>query len=287
MAKLERVHQKIFASNAPASDVGVIGSLHEGNPTEAASVQDIQSLAAFEAGIRSIVIGENSPIIEEDNALYKLITYQLAYLFQNGIPEWDSLVEYHPLSMIKHGANYYFLPSGTSENQEPGVSGAWETFYPSANLMPLKTIPVNRLRKNFIENDTIPGTPAFGTSISFPISVPMFQSGATVFGVIGRGYGAFSFKMEYRKTVENGDFVLLVKNSSNVIVSRTTLSCPEANVTYSVSSIEIGFDYDQSHQWDTDETYTLSVDLENEEAIGVYSFSITGPGSFYAKKVII
>lgn len=126
MAKLDRVHQKIFASTAPSSDIGVIGSLHEGNPTEAASVQDIQSLAAFEAGIRSIVIGENSPIIEEDNALYKLITHQLAYILQNGIPEWDISTDYHTGQICIHQGKLYQSIVDNNLGENPLTStGKW------------------------------------------------------------------------------------------------------------------------------------------------------------------
>lgn len=156
MAKLDRVHQKIFASTAPASDIGVIGSLHEGNPTEATSVQDIQSLAAFEAGIRSIVIGENSPIIEEDNALYKLITYQLAYLFQNSIPEWSPLVEYQKMGMVTVGEDHYFLENAlTSINEDPSLGGPWTRFYLSPDMMPDFYVRRDALKRPGFVNDTV------------------------------------------------------------------------------------------------------------------------------------
>ena len=284
MAKLDRVHQKIFASTAPSSDIGVIGSLHEGNPTEAASVQDIQSLAAFEAGIRSIVIGENSPIIEEDNALYKLITYQLAYLLQNGVPDWSDSTTYYEDQFCKNNGIIYRSKEDSNTGNDVSNTLFWEECVLAPSKMQDQIIPARKVSKNIFLQNILTGGGFPQGPISYGVDVPLYWGGTTTFGIMGR-LGQFSgFTVKYSKTVAQGEITLLVKDHEGFTMAKTVLDCPEVNTTYTKSGVTIGFNFDQAVWYDTTRTYTLHWEVYEPDPGGSYSLAIAGDGYFYARK---
>lgn len=100
MAKLARKGQKIFARTA--TNNGVFGSLQAGNKQTSQDVETLQSLDAYSEGWNSATISsEQLPPLEEFQSLNYVNTYQLAYMFQEGIPEWDSNSYYHQGSIVK------------------------------------------------------------------------------------------------------------------------------------------------------------------------------------------
>lgn len=125
MEKLDRFVPKVYGISAGEDDVGIIGSMHEGTPTIANTIAEIQSLAAYENGLRSILIGENSPILEEDNGLFKLITYFLAYMSQTGVAEWSATEEYHENSMVNYGGTLFYSIENANINNEPIDDAFW------------------------------------------------------------------------------------------------------------------------------------------------------------------
>ncbi|MDR3244671.1 MAG: hypothetical protein LBT79_07985 [Elusimicrobiota bacterium] len=100
MSKIERKTQKIFAENANLNEVSIIGSLKAGNPQFSKDPKTIQSLPNYLLGLRGALIGDNSPALEDENALRYIMTYQLAYLLQQGIPEWDADTTYYKGSRV-------------------------------------------------------------------------------------------------------------------------------------------------------------------------------------------
>lgn len=100
MAKLTRVHQKVFAVNSPNDDMEVFGAAAEGTPTLTKDPEQIQSLNAFERGWGYAVLGPLNPLLEDRNGLDFLITRQIAYLLQQGVAEWNSATEYHKGSIV-------------------------------------------------------------------------------------------------------------------------------------------------------------------------------------------
>ena len=95
MSKLSRIRQKIFGSTASTSEMGKIGSDNAGSPTTTKDLTLIQSLAQYDSGLFSLTSSAGQPPrIQDINALYYLITSQIAYLMQNGISEWDPDTEY-------------------------------------------------------------------------------------------------------------------------------------------------------------------------------------------------
>ncbi len=100
MAKISRQPQKIFASAAGTNQLAEIGSLNAGTPVFTTNIITMQSLSNYLTGLFGVVIGGNSPAIEDINSLFYLATYQLAYGLQTGVPEWDSSTTYYKGSIV-------------------------------------------------------------------------------------------------------------------------------------------------------------------------------------------
>lgn len=100
MARLNRKNIKVFAGSA--SNNGVFGSLQANNPVQTNDVEKIQSLQAWSEGWNSATeTSEDLPPLEEFQGVQYVITYEQAYLMQEGLPEWASTVTYYKGSLIK------------------------------------------------------------------------------------------------------------------------------------------------------------------------------------------
>lgn len=100
MAKLTRATQQVFAGSA--TNNGVFGSLQAGSGQYSNDVATIQSLPAYAQGWNSATISsELLPPLEEFQGLQYVSSYQLAYIFQEGIPEWDLGTTYYQGSVVK------------------------------------------------------------------------------------------------------------------------------------------------------------------------------------------
>lgn len=107
MAKIDRKTQKVFASSAPSTEIGKFGSLAAGSPTTSTDPDVIQALSNYLGGWFDAVVGSNSPAIEDMNGLCYLFAYQLAYIFQAGIAEWDSGTTYYIGSLANSAGKIY------------------------------------------------------------------------------------------------------------------------------------------------------------------------------------
>lgn len=100
MARLTRKQQKVFAESA--TNNGVFGSLQANDPTISSDTDVIQSRTAYTNGWNDATYSANLlPPLEEFQALQYLFSRQLAYLFQDGIPEWDSSTTYYKGALVK------------------------------------------------------------------------------------------------------------------------------------------------------------------------------------------
>jgi len=115
MAKITRVFQKLFGSTSSAGEVGQFGSFAAGTPVTTTDPEVIQALGNFDSGWFSAVVGNNSPAIEDMNALFFLAFRQLAYVMQQGICEYDSTTVYYIDSLVL-GADGRIYQSVTDDN---------------------------------------------------------------------------------------------------------------------------------------------------------------------------
>lgn len=121
MSKITRATQKIFGSTASAAQMAEFGSLAAGAPLtySGATITPaiVQSLSRYLSGWFTAILGSNSPAIEDMNALFYLMTYQLAYLMQAGVAEWDSATTYYIGSIVNSsGLTYVSLTNDNLNN---------------------------------------------------------------------------------------------------------------------------------------------------------------------------
>ena len=100
MAKIVRSTQKIFGKNAAQNQVTEFGSIKAGAPVYSQNVANIQN-AAFEGGWSDALQDDCAPYRQDRNAVDLVTTSQLAYLFQDGIPEWDAGTVYYKGAVAK------------------------------------------------------------------------------------------------------------------------------------------------------------------------------------------
>lgn len=104
MAKIDRKFQRIFCGDVPANNVvAEFGSLKAGTPTYSSDPAVIQSLAAWGAGWSGAVINNSAPALQDMNALFYVLSRQVAYLMQEGIAEYDSSTIYWVGSLAYDG----------------------------------------------------------------------------------------------------------------------------------------------------------------------------------------
>lgn len=108
MAKITRKIMKIFGSSAGPSEIAKFGSLAAAAPAYSTDPTVIQSLSNYLDGWLGAVIGANSPALEDMNALCYLYAYQLAYLMQAGVAEWDSTTTYYIGSLVNDGTGIIY-----------------------------------------------------------------------------------------------------------------------------------------------------------------------------------
>lgn len=108
MPAISRAHQKIFGGGLTAAgNLAVIGSLKAGSPAFTDDPATMQSLANFLQGFNGIVVGNRSPTQEDMNSLLWLVTRQLAYILQSGLPEYSSEATYYAGNMVRVGNIQY------------------------------------------------------------------------------------------------------------------------------------------------------------------------------------
>ena len=123
MAKLDRKNQLVFGSTGGTTEFGKIGSDAAGTPeTTKGPRRPIQSLSQYLAGLYGITASAaEPPRIEDINALYYLMTSQLRYLFQNGVPEWHADAEYFAtVSYCQRGGVIYRSVTDDNVGNDPG-----------------------------------------------------------------------------------------------------------------------------------------------------------------------
>lgn len=133
MPRLPRFTQKIFGSNAGTNQLAQYGSLAAGTPQRyngtTITPTIIQSLTQYLNGWFAGVIGLNSPAIEDMNALFYLVTYQLAQILQSGMPEWDSGTTYFIDNIVNYNGILYQSLVDDNLNSTPSPTNTdWKTF---------------------------------------------------------------------------------------------------------------------------------------------------------------
>ena len=121
MSKIERKNLKIFAANA--ANNGQFGSAQVGTKVTTQDPETVQALDAWNQGwINAVIGGSKLPPLEELQSTTFVPTYHLAYIFQEGIPEWNSETTYYIGSWVKSGGTIY--KSLTDDNLNNAIPDA-------------------------------------------------------------------------------------------------------------------------------------------------------------------
>lgn len=130
MSKLSRFTQKVFGSIAGGNQMAEFGSLAAGTPLRFSgatiSPSIVQNLSNYLTGWFGAVIGGNSPAIEDMNSLCYLFGYQLTYLMQEGVAEWDTDTIYYIGSIANDGiGNLYTSITDTNTGNPVSNTANW------------------------------------------------------------------------------------------------------------------------------------------------------------------
>lgn len=143
---LPRVLQNIFGANAmQGNKIAQFGSVIAGNPLYTGDIKQIQALQYWQNGwVGATISDKRYPTSEETTGINKVVTQQLAYLFQKGMPEWLDNETYFDGSFCQvKGVIYKSVKDNNINNNPVTDSGEnWQIFRTSAseteleNLMP-------------------------------------------------------------------------------------------------------------------------------------------------------
>lgn len=107
MSKITRKTAVVFGASAGFQQIAEFGSFAASTPAFSTDPAVIQSLSQWLEGWFGAVVGNNSPAIEDMNAFCYVAAYQLAYVMQAGIPEYDSGTTYYTGSFVNSSGNIY------------------------------------------------------------------------------------------------------------------------------------------------------------------------------------
>ena len=115
MARIPRVTQAIFAGSA--SNNGVFGSAQDGTKILSNTLSVIMEKAAWAQGWLSAVIGGSKfPPLEEFQSVEYVHSTQIAYILQQGIPEYDNGTTYYLDNIVIGAGSFQLFGSLTDSN---------------------------------------------------------------------------------------------------------------------------------------------------------------------------
>lgn len=173
MSRLTKYAQKIFGSSAGTNQMSEFGSLAAGSPARytgaAINPAIIQTLANYLQGWVGATVASNSPAIEDMNSLCYLFAYQLAYIIQWGVAEWDSATDYFSGSIAQSGGINYV--SMIDNNVNGALSDSTKWFSPIQSSLRMRTsVPFTTGFSILINETVVLANAVIGTSQT--VSVP-------------------------------------------------------------------------------------------------------------------
>lgn len=143
MAKLERKTQKLFGENSAQDEMTSFGSPTLGTPTFTRDLDIIQSTEFANGWFPTILDGAIRPFAEDMNGMFYLFTYQLKYILEQGVPEYDTGTKYYKNSICKYGTELYIsLVDDNIGNNPISTTGYWQWYagLNDPNALPVGTI---------------------------------------------------------------------------------------------------------------------------------------------------
>lgn len=144
MSKLERKNHKVFGINATETKVGQFGSANATTKITTKDVEKIQALDAWEQGWEAGAVGNNRyPTQQERTGVDYEHSYQIGYMLQEGVPEWNKDTTYNKGSIVKayNGTTLQNYVSLVDENLNNPVTdiAKWKSGLANSDLSNLTT----------------------------------------------------------------------------------------------------------------------------------------------------
>ena len=234
MEKLKRVYQKIFAGKSGNDETVAFGSTAQGSTVYTKELADIQT-EAFEEGIKSSLVAGEAPIWEDNNSVFYEITSQLAYLFQQGISEWNSETTYFIGSFctIIEGDNvklYYSLTDNNKGNDPSNDDINWKATDINVDLSKYANIDLNNITTTGKELIYTAGAPDYINKTDITINVEYTASSNGYIYLYGTEVGNIRYNLTINGIIFEWD------NTAALGASGFTLMPIATNDTYKVSS---------------------------------------------------
>lgn len=137
MAKITRKTAKIFGETASATGdanigpyIGQFGSAKAGTYVGTTDIATIQALSAWSNGwVDAVTPTQQFPTLPEMTGVHKVLSYQNAYVLQQGIPEWDSATTYYTNGFCAYNGYIYKSKADNNLNHNPSSSTSyWEVY---------------------------------------------------------------------------------------------------------------------------------------------------------------
>lgn len=133
MAKYTRITGKVFGSSADPTgndpEIGQFGSALAGTYNGTSDVATIQSLPAWQDGFISAVTPNTQfPPLPEMTGFGKVLSYQLCYLLQQGVAEYDSGTTYYEGNWVSYNKALYIAKTDNFSNIAPTNTTYWTKF---------------------------------------------------------------------------------------------------------------------------------------------------------------
>ena len=128
MPKITRITHTIFGGGASAAVDGIaqFGSKQAGSPNYSVNIATIQSLAAWLQGWAGAVTNGKVLPLEELNAAFLEPSYQIGYMLEMGIPEYDAGTTYFKNSICQYtGLIYQSIADNNTGNTPTTSSTTW------------------------------------------------------------------------------------------------------------------------------------------------------------------
>lgn len=117
MSNLARITQKIFAADAGSDEIIEFGSKAAGTPVPTTDAADIQTTEYDEGWLAATLAGARFlPTYQDMNGLFFLLSQQIAYILQKGIPEYDAGTDYYTTNIVKKSGTTQLYASLTNAN---------------------------------------------------------------------------------------------------------------------------------------------------------------------------
>lgn len=133
MTKYTRLTGKVFGSSATATgddpEIGQFGSALAGTYNGTTDVSVIQNLPAWQKGfIGCVTPNTQFPPLPEMTGFGKVLSHQICYLLQQGVPEYDSGTTYYTGNWCSYNNSLYTAKVDGFSNIAPTDTTKWDKF---------------------------------------------------------------------------------------------------------------------------------------------------------------